>query len=125
MHIAGFSLNFVTSMIGAISIGVGIDYSIHMTERYREELKKNPSKVEAVKRTSRGTGVALLASATSSIVGFVIMGFAPMPIFASYGQLTAVMIFLALVSSLIVLPCLLVITTNESEIGVNEILAKT
>ena len=125
MHIAGFSLNFVTSMIGAISIGVGIDYSIHMTERYREELKRNPSKVEAVKRTSRGTGVALLASAASSIVGFVIMGFAPMPIFASYGQLTAVMIFLALISSLIVLPCLLVITTNESEIGGNDVLAKT
>ena len=125
MHIAGFSLNFVTSMIGAISIGVGIDYSIHMTERYREELKRKLSKVDAVKRTSRGTGVALLASAASSIVGFVIMGFAPMPIFASYGQLTAVMIFLALISSLIVLPCLLVITTNESEIGGNEVQAKT
>jgi predicted RND superfamily exporter protein len=53
------------------------------------------------------------------------MGFAPMPIFASYGQLTAVMIFLALISSLIVLPCLLVIATNESEIGANEVQAKT
>lgn len=68
-----------------------------------------------MKRTSRGTGVALIASASSSIVGFVIMGLAPMPIFASYGQLTAVMIFLALIASLIVLPCLLMIVTKESE----------
>ena len=115
MQITGFSLNFVTAMIGAISIGVGIDYSIHMTERFREELKRNPSRVTAIRRASRGTGVALLASAASSIVGFVILGFAPMPMFASYGQLTATMIFLALIASLIILPCLLMFVTKESD----------
>ena len=115
MQITGFSLNFVTAMIGAISIGVGIDYSIHMTERFREELKRNPSRLTAIRRASRGTGVALLASAASSIVGFVILGFAPMPMFASYGQLTAAMIFLALIASLIILPCLLMFVTKESD----------
>ena len=119
MNLAGFSLNFVTAMIGAISIGVGIDYSIHMTERFREELKRNPTRMDAIKRSSRGTGVALLASAASSIVGFIIMGFAPMPMFASYGQLTALMIFFALISSLIVLPCLLMLITKDSEAKVN------
>jgi predicted RND superfamily exporter protein len=115
MQITGFSLNFVTAMIGAISIGVGIDYSIHMTERFREELKRNRSRAAAITRASRGTGVALLSSAASSIVGFVILGFAPMPMFASYGQLTAVMVFLALIASLIILPCLLMFVTKESD----------
>jgi predicted RND superfamily exporter protein len=115
MQITGFSLNFVTAMIGAISIGVGIDYSIHMTERFREELKRNRSRAAAIIRASRGTGVALLSSAASSIVGFVILGFAPMPMFASYGQLTAVMVFLALIASLIILPCLLMFVTKESD----------
>jgi len=113
MYIAGFALNFVTAMIGAISIGVGIDYSIHMTQRFREEFQKQNSKLEAMRKTSRGTGMALLGSASSSIVGFSIMGFAPMPMFASYGQLTAVMIAFALISSLIVLPSLLMIITRE------------
>ena len=99
-------------MIGAISIGVGIDYSIHMTQRFREELDRCEGQLEAIQRAAAGTGVALVASAASSIVGFAIMGFAPMPIFASYGQLTAVMIFLALLASLIVLPCLLVIVSR-------------
>ena len=119
MNLAGFSLNFVTAMIGAISIGVGIDYSIHMTARFREELKRNPTRMDAIKRSSRGTGVGLLASAASSIVGFIIMGFAPMPMFASYGQLTALMIFFALISSLIVLPCLLMLITKDSEAKVS------
>ena len=115
MSVSGFSLNFVTAMIGAISIGIGIDYSIHMTERFREELRRTDNSMDAIKLTANGTGVALVASAASSIVGFAILGFAPMPMFAAYGQLTAVMIFLALIASLIVLPCLLMVVTNTSD----------
>ena len=113
MYVFGFSLNFVTAMIGAISIGVGIDYSIHMTQRFREELRRNPTRLSAIKRAARGTGVALVASAVSSIAGFVILGFAPMPMFAAYGQLTAAMILFALLASLIVLPSLLMVITKE------------
>ena len=113
MSVAGFALNFVTAMIGAISIGVGIDYSIHMTERFREDLERIACRIQALTRAARGTGVALVASAASSVVGFPIMGFAPMPMFASYGQLTAVMITLARLASLIVLPSLLMLVTRE------------
>ena len=113
MYVFGFSLNFVTAMIGAISIGVGIDYSIHMTQRFREEILRNPTRLSAIKRAARGTGVALVASAISSIAGFVILGFAPMPMFAAYGQLTAAMILFALLASLIVLPSLLMVITKE------------
>jgi predicted RND superfamily exporter protein len=113
MYIAGFALNFVTAIIGAISIGVGIDYSIHMTQRFREELRKQDSKFDSIRVAARGTGMALLGSAASSVVGFTIMGFAPMPVFSSYGQITAVMIVFALIASLIVLPCLLVLITRE------------
>ncbi len=115
MYVSGFALNFVTAMIGAISIGIGIDYSIHMTERFREELRRTNNSMDAIKLTANGAGVALVASAASSIVGFAILGFAPMPMFAAYGQLTAVMIFLALIASLIVLPCLLMVVTNTSD----------
>jgi predicted RND superfamily exporter protein len=114
MHLAGFSLNFVTATIGAVSIGVGIDFSIHMTERFREELRKMPDRVQALRTATAGTGVALMASAVSSIAGFAIMGFAPMPLFASYGILTATMIFLALFASLAVLPSLLIVVTPDA-----------
>ena len=117
MQLSGFALNFITATIGAVSVGVGIDYSIHMTERFREELRRSATRLEALERASAGTGVALLGSAGSSIVGFGIMGFAPMPMFASYGTLTAIMIFLALTASLAVLPSLLMLVTPERERG--------
>ena len=113
MYITGFALNYVTATIGAVSIGVGIDYSIHMTERFREEMRRASNKMQALRQAANGTGVALLASAASSIVGFAIMGFAPMPMFSSYGILTAIMIFLALAASLVVLPSLLLLVTRE------------
>ena len=113
MYATGFSLNFVTATIGAISIGVGIDFSIHMTERFREELRRTGTRIDALRRAANSTGVALLASAGSSIVGFVILGFAPMPMFSSFGYLTALMISLALVASLAVLPSLLMLVTPQ------------
>ena len=113
MYLTGVALNYVTATIGAVSLGVGIDYSIHITERFREEMRRASTKVQALQQTVNGTGVSLLASAVSSIVGFAIMGFAPMPRFSSYGILTAVMIFLAMLASLVVLPSLLLMVTPE------------
>ena len=54
-----------------------------------------------------------MASAVSSMVGFTILGFAPMPMFSSFGFLTAIMIFLALAASLVVFPSLLLLVTPE------------
>ena len=112
MHVFGFELNFVTATIGAVSIGVGIDYSIHMTERFREEMNRSIFPLEAARKAARGTGMALVASAGSSIGGFAVMGFAPMPLFSSYGILTATMIALALTASILVLPALLTLVTH-------------
>tara|TARA_B100000941_G_scaffold82485_1_gene56736 strand:- start:15536 stop:18208 length:2673 start_codon:yes stop_codon:yes gene_type:complete len=112
MYIGGYSLNFVTATIGAISIGVGIDFSIHITQRFREEIRNN-SKEVALRKTLNGTGIALLGSALSSMAGFAIMGMAPMPLFASFGQITAIMILLALISSVFVLPSLLVLVSRK------------
>jgi predicted RND superfamily exporter protein len=113
MYLTGYPLNYVTATIGAVSLGVGIDYSIHMTERFREEMRRSSNKMQALQQAAHGTGVALLASAASSIVGFVIMGLAPMPMFSSYGILTALMIFLALSASIVVLPSLLLLVTPD------------
>jgi len=108
MELLGYAINVVTATIGAVSIGVGIDYAIHFTMRYREELDRAASPGAAMRQAGEGTGMALVASATSSVVGFGILAFAPMPMFASYGFLTALMIVMALAASLLVLPALLV-----------------
>jgi predicted RND superfamily exporter protein len=111
MYLADYTINPVTATIAAISIGVGIDFATHFTARFREELAGEPSRFPALRRAGEGTGGALLLSALTSIAGFAVLGMAPMPIFAVYGVLTAVMIALAVLVSLLVLPSLLLFVT--------------
>ncbi|MEM8921926.1 MAG: MMPL family transporter [Actinomycetota bacterium] len=113
MFLAGFAINLVTATIAAVSIGIGIDFAIHFIVRYREELGRHGVRATAVRITGEGTGLALVASAISSAVGFGILAFAPMPLFAAYGLLTAIMILMALVATLVVLPSLLVLVTSD------------
>ncbi len=117
MFAAGFSINLVTATIAAVSIGIGIDFAIHFIARYREELDRHGDRALAAQITGEGTGVALVASAISSAVGFGILAFAPMPLFAAYGLLTALMIMMALIATLVVLPSILVLLTSDRPHG--------
>jgi predicted RND superfamily exporter protein len=67
-----------------------------------------------MRATGEGTGVALVASAASSVIGFVVLAFAPMPMFAAYGLLTAIMIVMAVTATLLVLPPLLRMASRDT-----------
>ena len=109
MFVVGYHLNMMTGTIAAISIGVGIDFSIHFTERFRQELKKTLDKRAALSNTARSTGLALFATALSTSVGFIVIAFSPMPMFSTFGVLTAVMIILSFLMALFALPSLLLL----------------
>ena len=55
MAIFNYDINVITATIAAISIGVGIDFSIHFTMRFRTELASGLSRLEAV-RSAAGDG---------------------------------------------------------------------
>ena len=113
MYLAGYSINVVTAIIGAVSIGIGIDFSTHFVMRFLEEVGAGARKRPAIAAAGAGTGVALAGSAVTSVAGFGILAFAQMPMFATYGLLTALMIVLALLAALFVLPSLLVAATRD------------
>ena len=111
MYAFDYTINPVTATIAAIAVGVGVDFAMHFTVRFREEFEGEPSRFPALRRAGEGTGGALVLSALTSMGGFLIMALAPMPIFADFGLLTAVMILFSLVVSLAVLPSLLLLVT--------------
>ncbi len=111
MFIVDLAINPITATIAAIAIGVGIDFATHFTVRFREEFEGEASRFPALRRAGVGTGGALVISAVTSIIGFWALSLAPTPIFATFGTLTAVMVALALLVSLLVLPSLLLVVT--------------
>jgi predicted RND superfamily exporter protein len=105
MYILGYEINLMTATIASISVGVGIDYCIHFTERFRQEFLRLPDKKRALLNTAGSTGIALLGSGLSTATGFAVLAFAPMPMFSTFGILTALMIAMSFMVAIMVLPC--------------------
>ena len=115
MYIAGASLNIVTVTIATISLGVGIDYCIHVTERYREDRDKGVSHEDALVAVGGACGLALLGSATSDIAGFLVIALSPMGLFANFGVFSAAMIALSLFASLVLTTAALGLISGPSK----------
>jgi len=109
MALFGIPFNSETAVITSLAIGLGVDYSIHATERFVEEREHSDSLPGAMEATITGTGGALLASAATTAGGFGVLGFALAPPIRRFGLVTGVSIVFALVACLTVLPCLLVL----------------
>ena len=105
--IAGYGLNMVTVSIAAISLGVGIDYVIHVIERFREEKEKGASTMKSIEAVGGASGIALFGSAVSDITGFAIINQSEMGFFSTFGLFCAIMIGLSLVASLVLAPAAL------------------
>ena len=105
--IAGYGLNMVTVSIAAISLGVGIDYVIHIIERFREEKEKGMSTMKSIEAVGGASGIALFGSAMSDITGFAIINQSEMGFFSTFGLFCAIMIGLSLIASLVLAPAAL------------------
>tara|TARA_B100000029_G_scaffold379543_1_gene374370 strand:- start:1754 stop:2200 length:447 start_codon:yes stop_codon:yes gene_type:complete len=115
IEVAGFGLNMVTVSIAAISLGVGIDYVIHVIERFREELESGSLPLDSVSAVGASSGLALVGSAISDIAGFLVIMQSKMGFFSTFGLFCAVMIGLALVASMILTPAALGIIHKRKE----------
>jgi len=62
-------LSPITITIASIMIGVGIDYGIHITHRYREELANGRSNIDAIKTSIEKTGFSLIEAAFTTSAG--------------------------------------------------------
>ena len=102
----------VTVAIAAISLGVGIDYVIHVVERFREERAKGLDTLPSLSTVGAASGVALVGSALSDITGFLVISRSSMGFFSSFGLFSALMIALSLIASLILTPAALRIISS-------------
>lgn len=101
------TVNTFTSVLGALLTGLGIDYSVHLYTRYREERATAESLEEAIVRTWDHVGPPCMAAALTSAAGFSALMFAQFKGFRQMGLLLSVGLMLCLSASLTILPPLL------------------
>jgi len=107
MYLLGIPFTTETAIIASIAIGLGVDYAIHVSERFLDELGGGTDTFDALDATVKGTGGALLASAASTAAGFGVLVLALVPSLRRFGAVTSTAIAFAFVASVLVLPSLL------------------
>ncbi len=104
MALLGIPYTIITSIITALSIGIGVDYTIHMIHRYREEYSKARDPQQAAVQTLSTTGSALLGSALTTGLGLGALVFSPLAASQQFGITAGITIAYSLIVSIIMVP---------------------
>ncbi len=108
MRALGVAFNVFNGMIVSLTIGLGIDYSVHFTHRFVDELGTE-SVADALSATARNTGGALTGSLLTTASGVGVLVLAVNPLIGTFGLLTGLSILYSYLSTMLVLPSVLVV----------------
>ncbi len=101
-------LDIMTITVAAISVGMAVDNTIHYIYRYKKELKITGSTSLALSNAHATTGRAIFYTASTISAGFLILSLSNFFPTILFGFFTAIAMILAFISSLTLLPNLLV-----------------
>lgn len=109
MAALGLPFNSETAVVTSLAIGLGVDYSIHLGERFVDERSRHDSLGDSLSAALTGTGGALFGSAVTTGAGFGVLALALSPPLQRFGIVTGLSIVYAFVACVTVLPALLVL----------------
>ena len=98
---------FVENMITMIGLAVGIDYSLFIIARYREERARGLEKREAIGMAGATAGRAVLFSGMAVVLGLIGMLLVPSNVFIAIGLGTIFVVIAAIFASMTLLPAVL------------------
>jgi predicted RND superfamily exporter protein len=102
--------NTLTATILSISVGIGIDYSIHIVHRFVEEYEAHGDELAAARTTLQGTGGALFGTTITTVsAGAALHYLSITPILVQFGLLIAFSVTYSFVASVLFLPVVLIV----------------
>ncbi|MCK4642232.1 RND family transporter [bacterium] len=110
MGLSGIPLDIATVLVGSISIGIGIDYSIHFGTRFRREFKKAKTEREALEKTLETTGEAILINVITVMMGFLVLIFANLIPLRRFCILIAITMVGSGVGAVTLMPAIILLT---------------
>ncbi len=110
-------ISFATAGLGAMVLGLGVEYGVFVLSRFREERKKS-GQLDALKNSLPKVGAAIIGSGSTTIIGFLALTLSIIPMMNNLGTSLAIGIFYCILSTVAVLPAIII---NEERIrGVTE-----
>ena len=107
MGFLGITLNIGTSMVASVSVGIGIDYTIHFIEAFKREYMAAKGAGDFLKKAYGTSGKAIFINAASVGTGFAVLLFSQFVILENLGLLIALTMGTSALASLTLIPVLL------------------
>ncbi|MFA7278686.1 MAG: MMPL family transporter [Sterolibacterium sp.] len=105
----GIGMNINTLPIAALGIGLGVDYAFYVVDEIREELRRGEKLERAIELSLMSAGRGVLITAATLITSVVIWNVSSIRFQAEMGVLMALWLFISAVSSLLLMPALVVL----------------
>ncbi|MCF7916093.1 MAG: MMPL family transporter [Spirochaetaceae bacterium] len=121
MGLLGIPLSSSTAIISAIAIGIGVDYAIHLIERYRFNRIRGVPTIQAAYETLEHTGRAIIYNAAAVMGGFAVLLVSVFPPNRQVGGLVALNMATSAIGTLTILLVVLVFIDRHSKIYSNKI----
>lgn len=103
-------VSYITQSIAAIlQLGVTIDYSIFLVNRYNEERKYSRTKEEAMARALHGSFISLSGSSLTTLFGFLALCFMQLTLGLNIGIVMAKGVIIGVLSVVIILPAFMLV----------------
>ncbi len=109
----GIPLNPMSATLGALVIAISTEFSVLLSERFRQEREAGYDLPTALTRTYRSTGMAVLASGITAIAGFGVLVFSNITMLRDFGFVTLIDLSVSLGGVLLVLPAALAISQRQ------------
>ena len=114
MAVLNINWNVLTVMITALTIGLGIDYSIHVWRKFESNRDQGMGTWASMRDMYSTTGAALIMSAGTTICGFMVLLLSPVPVIKDFGLVSSISVAFSLILALLVLPGLLAAEVRKS-----------
>lgn len=109
MGYAGLPISTLAGGVAAMVIGIGIDYSIHLMNKFKNERACGKTVQNAIEHAVQETGTALTGAAIATILAFLAFLLGSMPEMRRFGMLMAIGVGSSFTFSIFGLPAFLII----------------
>jgi len=106
--LAGFEITPQTSGVMAMIMGIGIDFGIQVTKRFRYELRSQ-KREDAMVDTLKNVFYPMTITTLAAVIGFKCLALGKLPIMADMGTMMATGVVFCMVAALTVVPAILVL----------------
>jgi hypothetical protein len=110
--LAGFEITPQTSGVMAMIMGIGIDFGIQVTKRFRYELRTQ-KREEAMVDTLKNVFYPMCITTLAVVIGFKCLSLGKLPVMADMGTMMATGVVFCMVAALTMVPAVLVLLERE------------